>query len=112
MCEQTFGRTTMHADRQTDGWTDGPKHTPSRTRACKHTNAYIDERTHVRSNIWTHEHACGRTDRQTDKRTDGRTGGRMDSHIRPHARTRACTNTNASMLTRTHDALRYIRTDG
>ena len=94
MYEQSFGRTNMHADRQTDG------RTPSRTRACKHTNACIDERRLVRSNIWTHEHARGQTGRQTD--------GRTDSHIR----TRACTHTNGSMLTRTHDALRYIRTDG
>ena len=56
MCEQTFGRTNMHADRQTDG--------------LKHTNACIDERRLVRSNIWMHEHACGQTNRQTDRRTD------------------------------------------
>ena len=76
MYEETFGRTNMHADRQrdrrTDGWTDGLKRTPSRTLACKHKNACIDERTFVRSNIWTHEHARGQTERQTDKQTDGR----------------------------------------
>ena len=68
----------------------------------KKCGACIDERTHVRRNIWTHEHACGQTDRQTDGWTDG--------HICPHARAHA--NTNACMLTRTHDALMYIRTDG
>ena len=78
MCEQSFGRTNMHADRQTDG------RTPSRTRACKHTNSCIDERRLVRSNIWTHEHARGQTGRQTD--------GRTDSHIRNHARAHAHTH--------------------
>ena len=96
MCEQIFGRANMHAHRQTDGRTDGLKHTPSRMRACKHTNTCIDERTHVRSNIWTHEHARGQTDRQTD--------GRTDSYICPYARAHANTRT----LTCLH-ALRYIR---
>ena len=222
MCEQSFGRTNMHADRQTDGRTDALRHacmqthermywwiqactikhldartctrtdrrtdgrtdshirnharahahtqtvaclhahtmhsgtyarTDSHTHTCsyggkhpstnmevrskklevrnKKCRACIDERTHVRTNIWMHEHARGQTD------------GRTDSNIRPHARvhantrmhalmnaglydqtgrtdgltqtpsrTRACTHTNGSMLTHTHDALRYIRMDG
>ena len=135
-------------DRQSGGMTDGRTQTyASSTRACKHTNACIDERTHVRSNIWTHEHARGQT--QTDERTDGRiqtyalthacmqtrtheflnaclydqTYGRTNMHAdrqidrqtdgrTPHSHIcpRASTHTNASMLTRTHDALRYIRT--
>ena len=65
-------------------------------RACKHTNACIDERRLVRSNIWTHEHARGQTDRQTDRRTDGLT----DGLIHTPSRTRARTHTNDSMLTR------------
>ena len=104
MCEQTFGRTNMHADRQSDRQTDGRKdgrtlkHTISRTRACKHTNVCIDERTHVRSNIWTHELARGQTDRQTDRQTDGRTDGLTHTP----SRMRACTHMNSSMLTHTH----------
>ena len=106
-----------------------------RNKKCR---AIIDERTHMRTIIWTHEHARGQTDgrpharvhantrthalmnaglydqtfgrtnmhadRQADRRTDGLTY--------TQSRTRACTHTNGSMLTRTHDALRYIRTDG
>ena len=102
MCELTFGRTNMHADRQTDGRTDGLKHTPSRTRACKHTNACIDERKLVRSNIWTHEHAFGQTNRQTDRRTDGRTDGLTHTP----SRTRACTHTNACI-----DECRLVRSN-
>ena len=91
-----------HLDARTCTRTDG--RTPSRTRACKHTNACTDGRRLVRSNIWTHEHARGQTRRQMNGRTDGLTY--------TQSRTRACTHTNGSMLTRTHDALRYIRTDG
>ena len=103
MCEQTFGRTNMHADRRTDRRTDGLKHTPSHTCACKHTNAHIDERTHVRSNIWTHEHARGQTDRQTNGRTnkhwDARTCTRRDRHdIHTHVRTEANTQVHTWKL--------------
>ena len=177
MCEQTFGRTNMHADRQTDKQMDELTLTPSRT--CTHTNAsmltsthnahlstnmevrskkldvrnkkyctYIDEYTHVWTNIWTHEHAGGQTDRQMDWRMEGLK--HTPSHTRAYKRTNACidelthvqsniwmyehawrqtdrwmdglthtpscmcscTHTNASMLTNTHDALRYIRKDG
>ena len=62
-CEKIFGRTNMHADRQADRLTDGLKHTPSCTRACKHMNAFI----------WTYKYARGQTDRETNGRTDGRT---------------------------------------
>ena len=50
--------------------------------------ACIDERTHVRTNIWTHEHARGQTDRQrkTDKWTDGRTDGYSPARIQTHER--------------------------
>ena len=69
MYEETFGRKNMHADRQTDRQTFG--RTDRRTNGrphtnCKHINASIDERTHVRSNIWALVHARGQTDRQTD----------------------------------------------
>ena len=126
--------THEHARGQTDGPTDARTHTyASRMRACKHTNACNDERMHVRSNIWTHEYACGQTDRQTNGRTDGRanryalknldartctrtdrqtTDGRREGLTHTPSRTRACTHTNAIMLTRTHDALRYIYPDG
>ena len=52
----------------------------------------IDECTHVRTNIWTHEHAGGQTDRWTD--------GRKDSNIRPH--TRMHTNTPMHALMNAH----------
>ena len=85
-----------------------------RNKKCR---ACIDERTHVRTNIWTPEHARGQTD------------GRTDSNIRPHARVQANTRMHALMnaglydqtgrtdgLTqtpsRTNDALMYIRRDG
>ena len=68
-------------DGRTDGRMDGLTHTPSRTRACKHTNACIDERTH----IWKNERAREQTD------------GRTDSHIRPHARAGAHTRTLACL---------------
>ena len=98
-------RTCALADRQTDGQTEGRtnehKHNTSRTRACKHTNACIDERTHVRSNIWTHELASGQPDRQTD--------GRTDSHIRPHVRAHAYTRT---LHAYTHARCTQIHTHG
>ena len=99
MCEQTFGCTNLHADRQTDGLTDGLKHTPSRTRASKHTNACIDERMHVRSKIWTHEQARGQTDRQTD--------GRTHTYAFKHALTR----TVACLRAHTMHSDAYARTD-
>ena len=86
-------------DRRTDGRKDGLKHTPSRTRACKHTNACIDKHMYVRSNIWTHEHGRG----QTDKRTD--------SHIRPHARAHAHKRTLACLHVYTMHSGTYARTD-
>ena len=88
MYEQTFGGTNMHEDRQqTDGRTDRLTHTPSHTRACAHTNACIDERTHVRKNIWTHEHARG----QTVGGTDGWTHTYALTHARTHAHSRTLT---------------------
>ena len=83
---RTCPQTDRHTDRQIDGRTDGLNHTPSRTRAIKHTNACIDERTHVRSNIWTHEHARGR--RQIDRQTDGRTHTYAFTHARMHTHER------------------------
>ena len=59
-----------------------------RNKKCR---ACIDERTHVKTNIWTHEQARGQTDRQIDGRTDGWT----DSNIRLHARAHANTRTRA-----------------
>ena len=86
---QTDGRADRQTDRRTDGrtdgWTDGLTHTPSRTRAWKHTNACIDERTHVRSNIWMHEHARGQTDGRTH--TYALTYARMHTHERYQAYT-------------------------
>ena len=93
----------VHADRQTDRRMDGLTYTPSRTRACKHTKACNDERTHVRSNIWTLEHARGQTDRQTDRWTD--------SHIRRHARAHAHTRTLACLHEHTMHSGTYARTD-
>ena len=80
-----------HLDAQTCTWTDrrtdGLKHTPSRTRVSKHTNACIDERRLVRSNRTdgrthtnalthtrcTHVHTHGRTDIRTHVRTEANT---------------------------------------
>ena len=75
-----------------------------RNKKCR---ACIDERTHVRTNIWTHEHACGQTNRQTDIRTDGRT----DLHIRPHARAHAHTRTVACLHAHTMHSGTYAQTD-
>ena len=85
-----------------------------RNKKCR---ACIDERTHVRTNIWTHEHAHGQTDRRTDSN--------ICPHARVHANTRMHALMNAGLYdqtgrtdglaqtpSRTHDALRYIRTDG
>ena len=58
-----------------------------RNKKCR---ACIDERTLVRINIWTHEHARGHIDTQTDGRKDGRTQtyalthARMQTHERMH----------------------------
>ena len=100
-CTQTDRQT-----RQTDGRTDILKYTPSRTRACKHTNA---------CNWWTHActikhldaRTCGRTIRQTDMQTDGRT----DSHVRPHAHAHAHTRTLACLHAHTMHSGTYARTD-
>ena len=55
-----------------------------RNKKCKHTNACIDERTHIRSNIWTRtqEHARG----QTGRRTDGLTHTPSRTRMHPHER--------------------------
>ena len=90
-----------HLDARTCTRTDG--RTPSRTRACKHTNACIDERRLVRSNICTHEHARGQTGRQTD--------GRTDSHIRNHARVHAHTRTVACLHAHTMHSGTYAQTE-
>ena len=111
LCEQTFGLKNMHAERQTDRRTDGCtyvrtdelKYTPSRTCACKHTNACIDECMHVRSKIWTHEHARGQAHRQTNRRTY--------SHIRPHKCAHAHTRTLALINAPTKDSGSYAMTD-
>ena len=102
MCEQTFGRTNMHADRQTDGLTD--------SNVRPHARVHSNTRTHALMNIRMYDQIFRRTNMHADRQTDERTDGRTDSHIRPHAR--AFTHTNASMLTSTHDTLRFIRTDG
>ena len=88
-------------DARTCTRTDG--RTPSRTRACKHTNACIDERWLVRSNIWTHKHVRGQTGSQTD--------GRTDSHIRNHARAHAHTRTVECLHAHTMHSGTYARTE-
>ena len=87
MCEQIFGRTNMHADRQTDGRTD--------SNIRPYARVHANTRMHALMNAGLND--------QT---------GRTDGLTQTPSRTRACTHTNGSMLTRTHDALRYIRTDG
>ena len=95
ICEQSFGRTNMHADRRTDAL----------THACMQT--------HERMHWWTLACMIKHLDARTCTRTDrSQTDGRTDGLTYTQSRTRACTNTNGRMLTRTHDALRYIRTDG
>ena len=71
---------------RTDRWTDGLKHTPSCTRACKHTNACIDERRLERSN-------------------------RTDSHKYPHAHVHAHTRMVACLHAHTMHSGTYARTD-
>ena len=96
----TYART----DRHTHTYSYGDKHQSTnmevrsktlevRNKECR---ACIDKRTHVRTNIWMHEHVRGQTDRQTDGWTDGRT----DSHKGLHAR--ACKHTNACTDERRH----------
>ena len=60
----------------------------------KKSRACINERTFVRTNIWTYEHARGQTERQTDIRKDGL------KHT--SSRTRACKHTNACIGERKH----------
>ena len=93
-------RTCMQTDRWIGRQTDRFKHMPSRTRARKHMNACIDECTHVRSNIWMHEHA---QDRQTN--------GRIDSHICPHACVHAHARTLACYHAHTMHSDTYAWTD-
>ena len=69
------------------------------------TNMHADRQTDRRTDE--------RTDRQTDRRKERWTDGWMDGLTHTPSRTRASTHTNASMLTRTHDALRsFATTDG
>ena len=72
-----------------------------RNKKCR---ACIDERTHVRTNIWTHQHACGQTDRRTDWRTDGLKDGRTDGHS-PSSK-RAYKHMNVCI-----DERRHVRSD-
>ena len=95
-----------------DERTDGRTHTYAPT----HARVPVNTGTHALMNAGFYDQTFGRTnmhadiqtDRQTDKLTDCRTDGL--THTPP--RTRACTHTDGNMLTRTYDALRYIRTHG
>ena len=57
----------------------------------KKCRACIDERTHLRTNIWTYEHAREQT------------VGRRESNIRPHARVQLNTRTHVLMNARMYD---------
>ena len=88
-------------DRQTFGLTDRRTQTNALILTANTlTQALMNERMYDQTFGRSYMHA----DKQTDKQTDGLT--------HTHSRTRRCTHTNASMLTRIHDALRYIRMDG
>ena len=90
MCEQTFGRTNMYADRQTDGRTD------SNTRP--HARVHANTRMYALMNAGLYD--------QT-----GRTDGRTDSHKRPHAHVHAHTRTVACLHAHTMHSGKYARTD-
>ena len=103
----------------------------NKCRAC------IDERTHMRTIIWTHEHARGQTDGRpharvhantrthalmnaglydqtfgrTNMHADRQTDGWTDSHLRPHARAHAHTRTVACLHAHMMHSGTYARTD-
>ena len=81
MCEQTFGRTNMHADRQTDGRTD--------SNICPHACVHGNTRTHALMNARMYDQTFRRTNMHKDRQTVKLTDRRTDSHIRPHARAHA-----------------------
>ena len=80
MCEQTFGRTNMHADRQMDGRTDSNirpharVHANTRMHALMNAGLY-DQTGRTHTNALTHTrctqvHTHGRTDIRTHVRTE------------------------------------------
>ena len=71
----------------------------------------IDERTHVRSNIWTHEHERG----QRDRLTIGRTRTYALTHARMHTHELLCAYTHVRCTqVHTHgriDIRTHVRTE-
>ena len=101
MCEQTFGRTNMHADRQTDGLTD--------SNIRPHARVHSNTRTHALMNIRMYDQIFRRTNMHADRQTDERTDGRTHTYALTHAL--SLTRTHACLQAHTIHSGSYARTD-